>query len=258
VHLSGIFQTYGKYYDLIYEDKDYEKECCYIEDIFSHFSKSKPRRVLDIGCGTGGHAILLAKRGYDVIGVDISQTMINIAKKKAKSVSGEGCASFHIMDMKRLKLNQMFDACICMFSSIDYLLTYEDLRRTLRNVRMHLTKDSLFIFDFWNGLAVLTITPSARTKIIDKGAERFIRITVPRLDAMHHLCQVTYHCIVIRKGRVVDEFKENHVVRFFFPKEMEHYLEENGFTFLRMCPFLSVKGRADEKTWHLTAISQAK
>lgn len=255
--MSGIFQTYGKYYDLIYEDKDYEKECCYIENIFSRFSKLKPTRILDIGCGTGGHAILLARRGYDVTGVDVSKVMVDIAKKKAKDVDGS-YADFHVMDMRKLKLDQKFDACICMFSGIDYLLTYEDLRRTLRHVRMHLIEDSLFIFDFWNGLAVLTITPSARTKVIKKGAERLIRFAVPRLDVMQHLCHVMYYCMMIRNRKVVEEFEENHVVRFFFPKEIEHYLEENLFEVLSLHPFLGLNKNADEKTWHLTAVSRAK
>jgi hypothetical protein len=64
--------------------------------------------------------------------------------------------------------------------------------------------------------------------------------------------------LVIQKNRVVDEFKEKHVVKFFFPREIQHYLAENGFTSLRMCPFLSAEEKANEKTWHLTAISQAK
>jgi hypothetical protein len=63
---------------------------------------------------------------------------------------------------------------------------------------------------------------------------------------------------VIKKNVMVDEFEETYVVRFFFPREVQHYLAENGFTSLRMCPFLSAEEKADEKTWHLTAVSQAK
>jgi len=68
-----------------------------------------------------------------------------------------------------------------------------------------------------------------------------------------------YHFyIVIEKNVMVDEFEETYVVRFFFHREIQNYLAENGFTFLRICPFLSAEEKADEKTWHLTAISQAK
>jgi len=74
-----------------------------------------------------------------------------------------------------------------------------------------------------------------------------------------YICFITYHFyIVIEKNVMVDEFEETYVIRFFFPREIQNYLAENGFTFLRMCPFLSAEEKADEKTWHLTAISQAK
>lgn len=255
--LNRIFQTYGRYYDLIYTDKDYEKECCFIEDILARFSNSKPNKILDIACGTGEHAIVFANKGYAVTGVDSSDVMIDIAREKARKVCN-GNIRFHVMDMRELKLDQRFDACICMFSGMDYLLTYEEIRKTIRGIRKHLVENSLFVFDFWNGVAVLTVLPSTRTKIVENGDKRLVRIAVPRLDAMRHLCEVTYHCLVIQKNKLVDEFEEKHVVRFFFPREIKSYLEENGFTLLRMCPFLSVEERADEKTWHLTAISQAK
>ena len=255
--MKGIFQTYGKYYDFIYAEKDYEKERRFIEDIFRRFSDSPPSKILDIACGTGGHTIVFANEGYAVTGVDSSDAMIEIAREKAKKTCS-GNVDFHVMDMRKLKLNQQFDACICMFSGMNYLLTYEDIKKTLRGIRKHLATNSLFVFDFWNGVAVLTVSPSTRTKVIERGDERLIKIAVPRLDAMRHLCEVTYHCLVIQKNRVVDEFEEKHVVRFFFPREIQNYLEENGFTLLGMCPFLSLEEKADEKTWNLTAISQVE
>lgn len=255
--MKKIFQKYGRYYDLIYADKDYEKECRFIEDIFEHFADRKPDRILDVACGTGGHALVFANKSYDVTGVDSSDVMIDLARKKIGSIA-KGNVSFHVMDMRELKLDEQFDACVCMFSGMDYLLTYEDIRKTLRGIRKHLFKGSLFVFDFWNGVAVLTVLPSTRTKIVGSWNRRLLRIAVPRLDAMHHLCEVAYRCLVIERNRVVDEFEEKHVVRFFFPREIESYLEENGFTLLGMSPFLSLEEKLDEETWHLTAISRAK
>ena len=78
-------KEYADAYDYLYQDKDYKKECDFLEEIFSKFS-SGVKSVLDLGCGTGGHAAILAKRGYQVVGVDRSEEMIEIAKKKTKDI----------------------------------------------------------------------------------------------------------------------------------------------------------------------------
>ena len=71
-------------YDLIYQDKDYEKEIDFIEQIFHNYSSHPIKTILDGGCGTGGHALPLAKRGYQVSAIDLSEAMLKRARKKAK------------------------------------------------------------------------------------------------------------------------------------------------------------------------------
>jgi predicted TPR repeat methyltransferase len=57
-----VFKDYAKYYDLLYQEKNYEEECDFIEQVFRGFSKLKVKSILELGCGTGGHAIPLARR----------------------------------------------------------------------------------------------------------------------------------------------------------------------------------------------------
>lgn len=253
--MKSIFQSYGKYYDAIYMDKNYEKECDFIEEIFSKYSKFTPKTILDGGCGTGGHAIPLAKRGYEVTGVDISDVMINIAKEKA-SESGVSIF-FSALDLRDLRLNKKFDACICMFSVIDFLIDNKDLSKALLNLREHLKDGSLFIFDFWYGPAVLRILPTPRMKIIEKEDLKVIRFAKPHLDTLHHICEVEYNFMVIDGNLIPYEGKEKHKVRFYFPEEIKHYLEESNFKHLRLCPFLKLNAEPGEKTWNVTAIAQA-
>lgn len=139
-----------------------------------------PKVILNGGCGTGGHAIPLAKRGYEVTGIDLSEEMINIAKEKA-SKSGVNI-DFNVMDLRELRFNKKFDACVLMFAVIDYLTDNKDLLKALANIRENLKSGSLLIFDFWYGPAVLTILPSLGMKIIEKEDVKVISFTEPHLD----------------------------------------------------------------------------
>ena len=76
-----IYDKFAKYYDLMYSQYEYEKECDYLEEIFNNYA-TIPKSILDIGCGTGTHALHLAARRYNVVGIDLSEVQIKIAKEK--------------------------------------------------------------------------------------------------------------------------------------------------------------------------------
>ena len=242
-------------YDLIYKDKDYKEECDFIEEIFRRFSPNPVRTILDGGCGTGGHAIPLVSRGYEVTGVDSSETMIEHAKEKAKKSNLS--PDFQVGDLRRFSLNKEFDACICMFAVMGYITETEDILSTMENIRKHLNKEALFIFDLWNGLAVLRILPSERVKIVEDKERRVIRIAQPQLDAFNHLCRVDYRLLITENNFLIDDIEETHVVRYHFPREIAHYLQDSRFELLKVCPFLELSGKVDENVWNITVIAKA-
>jgi len=253
---KGIFASYGKYYDILYADKNYEKECDFLEEIFRKYSKTPSKVILDVGCGTGGHAIPLAKRSYKITGIDSSKIMINLAKEKAKNAGVK--VDFYEMDMSRLELNRKFDACVCMFAVIDYLTDNKTIDNSLSGIRKHLKDGSLFIFDFWYGPAVLSILPSIKLKRMEKGGVKVIRFAEPRLDTPHHVCRVNYYVIVTRGSLILEEVEEEHVVRFFFPEEIKYHLEKCGFELLKLCTFPTLDAEPTKQTWNVAAISRAK
>src|SRR5207302_9183638 len=106
---AGVTQAvfgrdYASVYDELYQDKDYEAETDLIEHVFGLYAQGKVRRVLDLGCGTGGHAVPLAQRGYDVVGVDRSPDMLQRAKQRGSS------ARFELGEISNLDLGERFDA----------------------------------------------------------------------------------------------------------------------------------------------------
>ena len=233
----------------MYEDKDYGKEVTFIENIFK--GKHKPEKILEIGCGTGNYTKILLERGYKITGLDISENMLTIAKQK--------CAcDFAIGDMRDFVLNGKFDACIAMFAVMGYVTENSDIVKALKNIRAHLEPNGLFVFDVWNGLAVLRTLPELRVKVVENDKVKIIRIASPKLRSFDHICEVNYKLIVLNKeDNTFSEFDENHVVRFYFPQEIKHLLSETGFEVLNICPFLDLAGSVDETVWNIAVVAKA-
>jgi 2-polyprenyl-3-methyl-5-hydroxy-6-metoxy-1,4-benzoquinol methylase len=237
----------------MYGDKDYAAECDFLEEIFREFPSQVPKSVLDVACGAGGHSIPLAQRGYRVSGVDLSASMIGLAEKKAAAASAS--VDFHIADMRNFHIGTKFDTAISMFSALDYLPTFADLRRALTSVYKHLHPGSLFIFDFWNGLAVLDSYSPVRYKKIQVGNKQLIRVSSTTLNPVAQICEIVIECMVLEEGRLVDEFQEQHTMRFFFPEELKNYLELSGFQVLKTCPFMDIGGEVTSETWNVTCVA---
>ncbi len=250
-----VFKSYAKYYDLLYQEKNYEEECDFIEKTFSKFASSQVKNILEMGSGTGGHAIPLAQRKYQLTGIDVSEVMLNAAKEKTRKLGLN--INLQLSDIRNFKLNQKFDAVICMFAVLNYITLTSDLEKTLRNAKEHLNKEGLFIIDIWNGLAVMRILPSTRVKILEQDKTKIIRIVEPELDAVNHLCRNHYRMMVLEKDKLIEEIKETHVIRYLFPQEIKHYLEQAGFEVLKICPFLQLDGLVDENIWNIAVISRA-
>jgi len=223
----NIYAKYGEYYDLIYHDKNYEIECSNIEDYFKEFCKIKPKSILDVACGTGGHALIFAKKGYHVTGIDISKVMIEQARKKAENMRLQ--AIFHVQDMRKIKLNRRFDAALCLFGSIGYMITDWDLLQALKSIRDHLVDGGIFIFDFWPTTSYVTRQRWYTPRKVVKNDITIIRLMKGEFIISKSLLKLEIECYVIKGYRVIDHFTENHLLRVFTITELSHYLVECGF-----------------------------
>ena len=135
-------KEYADQYDTFYHDKDYEAECDLIEEVFRRYTDKPVESILDLGCGTGSHAIPLARRGYQVTGVDRSLEMITQAKAKLQSQTSPSQfqPEFFEGDIRSFDLDRQFDAVIMMFAVLGYQLTNDDVSNTLRTVCHHLKR----------------------------------------------------------------------------------------------------------------------
>jgi len=242
-------KTYSDFYDLFYQEKDYSHECDIIEKIFKENHLS-PKTILDLGCGTGGHALPLSKRGYKITGVDRSIQMLEIAKKKAKTM--ELSIQYFEQNINSLQLNSTFDVVISMFAVIGYQTSNDSLEKTFRNVREHLKPGGIFIFDCWYGPTVLKEGPQTRVKTLKKEEEiRIIRLASPSLDEFNHVVNINYHLLEIKRTQILSEIKETHTMRFFFAQELRYFLEKAGFKQIHFYPFSTLDRKLSPLDWNM-------
>src|SRR2546423_1729841 len=125
ISISPAFTAVAPHYDRLMRDVPYRAWIRYLKQLLE-VHQSKPTRVLDLACGTGTVSELLARSGYEVVGVDISDGMIEEAQKKAAQ---NGLAvEFHVQDAAKLSLSgAKFDLCVSFFDSVNYITDPVDL-----------------------------------------------------------------------------------------------------------------------------------
>lgn len=249
------WETYASSYDFLNEGKDYEAECGLIEEAFREYAGDTVRAVVDFGCGTGGHAIPLAGRGYKVTGVDLSHEMLKVAREKSER-SGEKVEWVN-GDLRTADAGSGYDAALFMFAVLGYILPNDDVMAAFSNARRHLRKGGLLAFDVWYGPAVISVKPSERIKVITTEKGKVIRAARPELDTRNHRCAVNYHVWTIEGDRVVDECEESHVVRYYFPLEIELMLNNAGFHLDSITAFPTLDQKVDENTWNAFVVAHA-
>lgn len=251
-----VFEGYAQSYDMLYADKDYQRECDFIEEVLQRYNGALSKcEILDLGCGTGGHAIPLAQRGYSVWGIDFSPAMIELAQEKS-SECATGKLQFQVGNIQSAQLKRSFGAVICMFAVIGYQTTNAELFTLISNVRRHLQPGGVFICDFWFGPAVLRERPVERIKEIKLKNERLIRIARPELCVDSHVVTVNYHLLRIFGDKVLEEIREAHRMRFLFKPELEFMLTQAGLTPVTFCDFGKLDAPASELTWNVSAVAQ--
>ena len=141
--MTKHYAELAQYYDAIYAEKDYEGEVEKLHTLIEGKRVSDGNTLLEVACGTGEHCRFFSKY-YDVIGLDYSREMLRIAREKHPEIE------FIHGDMKSLKLNKQFDVITCLFGSISYLLTIEELGAAIGGFAQHLkigVKELLVIYD---------------------------------------------------------------------------------------------------------------
>lgn len=146
------YEAIAAVYDKLNADIDYCAWADFVEKAFDRFLLKRPELVLDLACGTGSMTVELARRGYDMIGVDGSEQMLSVASERAYVNFGEEDEYrlpilYLLQDMRSFELYGTVGAVLCCLDSINYLIGDGDLEKCFGAVHNYLDPDGLFLFD---------------------------------------------------------------------------------------------------------------
>jgi SAM-dependent methyltransferase len=243
--------AYAAAYDALYRDKDYAGEAHWLAAVFERYGDASVRRVLDMGCGTGSHALALAVLGFRMTGVDRSAAMLELAGSKV--ASGAYGIEWLRSDLRELAVGGEFDAAVMMFNVLGYLTGEDEPGAVLNAARRALRPGGLLVFDAWYGPAVLRQRPEPRTKRVGTAAGELVRVAEPRLDVPAQTCTVAYR-LRDAAGRIVTE---EHRIRFFFAGELQRLLAGAGFELLRLGQWPELERDPDEESWSVAVVARA-
>ena len=248
------FEKYSYYYDLLYEDKNYESEVEYVKTKLLK-QKQNVKTILEFGSGTGRHARLLAQKGFEVYCIEKSQTMIDKAHSEINRLNHQ---SVHLEqgDLRKVRIGKTFDAVIALFHVLSYQTSNLDAQAMFETAAIHLDTGGLFLFDCWYGPAVLTDRPETRVKTAEDNTVEVIRIAKPVMFPNKNIVEVHYKLLAIEKSSAnFQQINEVHPMRYFFLPEIELMLESSKFKLISTENWLDSE-KLGFSTWNATFIAE--
>jgi len=254
----SIFNAYSDYYDLLYSDKDYDSEALYIHKLIKKNNKNASS-ILNLGCGTGNHDFYFAKNGYNITGIDLSESNIKKAKAKLSKLNEKDYSlNFVNGDIRNIRLNKTYDVVISLFHVMSYQISNEDVKDVLSTAKAHLNDNGIMIFDLWYGPAVLTDRPTIRIKHIENENLSIRRIAEPEIFPNKNIVNVNYFIIIKDKSNnKIKEVSETHKMRYFFKTEIDEFINQANFNLISFTEWMNKKTPGFD-TWNVCVVLSNK
>ena len=216
--MSG-FEHGAEFYDAIYSWKDYPAEVDRLREIVVARAPAATT-WLDVACGTGTHLELL-RESYSVEGVDLEADMLAVARERLRGVP------LHLGDMRTFNLGRQFDIVSCLFSSIGYMETVEDLVQALANMGGHVAPGGLLLVEPW--LTPDAYQPGHLSKPLVASGDDFHVVRMNDSRIRGRLSVMRFHYLVSRPGKV-KHFTEDHALALYTNDEYRAAFEAAGLS----------------------------
>lgn len=223
-----MYEDFALVYDRFMDETPYEEWCQFVVGRLKQ-DQITDGILLDLGCGTGSMTELLAKQGYDMIGVDLSDSMLDIAMEK-RAQSGHNILYLQ-QDMREFELYGTVRAVICLCDSLNYLLEEDDLLTTFKLVNNYLDPDGLFIFDFNTVYKYETVIGDST---IAENREDCSFIWENYYDPEEEINEYDLTIFVQEEGDTFHRFTETHLQRGYTVEQMRTLVEQAGLKILEI------------------------
>jgi dTDP-3-amino-3,4,6-trideoxy-alpha-D-glucopyranose N,N-dimethyltransferase len=214
-----MYHEKAEHYDRIYQEKDYAGEAGELHELLVGEGVEDGSRVLEVACGTGNFTALLSAY-FAMTGSDVSPEMLALAKQKLPDVP------LVLADMRDFTVPEKFDAVLCLFSSIGYVLSEEDLASTCRSFARALRPDGCLIVEPWifpsdwrNGMAHMGTYDGDEVKLC--------RANVSKQEGKNAV--LDFHWLAAWTEGDVEHWTERHELRLWTDDEMRQAFSEAGF-----------------------------
>jgi SAM-dependent methyltransferase len=209
------------YYEIEKVGRKFEDEIDFLRKLFGKYSI---KSIVDLGCGSGEHVFALYQKGFEICGIDISDSMIDIAKKRYPD------CNFQLADLQSYKIEKLVDAIMCMFGTFNYIIKDEDIINSLKNIRDNIHPKGILVLEIWNSSPVKkikrkAIAPVSLSKVGNVMIKRNRGFRVANnSDGVDNLVEVNF--IFNLNQEIV---KDRHLMRVFSFSEIENLLSLSGF-----------------------------
>jgi len=222
----GAYENLAVSYDRLTNDVDYEATVAFYEEILSR-EGVKPRTAADLACGTGSVALLLAKRGLKVTGVDLSEEMLTVASQKTQNMDNP--PMFVCQPLQALKLPRGVDMAVCALDSLDYITEPGDCAEALRRVYKALNPGGIFLFDVNTPEKLRAMDGQV---FLDEDDDVYC-VWRGEFDEKTNICSYGMD-LFQRQGRLWERSFEEHREYAYTQEQLTGYLRDAGFTHIRV------------------------
>ena len=219
----SCYEALAASYDGLTRDIPYEKYLRFFKTLLRRHGVTATT-VLDLACGTGSLSVLLAKHGYEVLGVDRSEEMLTVAAEKAMELE-ENQPFFVAQPMQRLRIHEPVDACVCALDSINYVTKPQDVQKAFRRVYESLRPGGLFVFDINTPYKLEGLDGQV---FLDETEDSYC-VWRAVYDKRHSLCRYGMDLFQQANDGLWERSFEEHVERAYTPEELSGWLADAGF-----------------------------
>ncbi len=231
--MSLPYNRLAALYDGLMGEVDYDQWASYLERLCREYG-TQGRRLLDLGCGTGTLTMLMAKAGFDVVGVDLSSDMLAIAADKGLAMNLSP-SRWRCQDMRKLRFpRDSFDVAICACDGFNYLQNAAELSETLQGIAGCLKADGLLLFDLHSEHKMRHVF--AGGQFVQESSDGYC-IWTSEFDEQTGDCLHEMTIFSQQRGDLYLRSDESHRQHHFAPEDVATLLRETGYNLLGTLAF---------------------